>query len=349
MLTMRIGVQPPDLEDLIALLHDAEEDDQRTRAALTNRAYQTYTGWLDGRLVGAAIVDWRPGLDSEILYIAVHEDQRGSGYGRQILEHVTAELPRHGQRLIVGTANSSLDNIAFYQRCGFRMSAVKRDYFSYIDPGVTEFNIPLRDMIIFSYEPTEQPPGQPAKTEEGDRSALDVVNFLLIPGSTRSASRNTAVLRAARSLAPRSVLFDGLLQLPQFNPDDDPESSSAVSDLRSMVAHADVVLFCTPEYAGSLPGSLKNLIDWTVGTGDLYQKPVAWINVAAAGRGAGASHDLARVLGYVEAQVLEPGGLQLSLDPASIGPDHELVNEDYRDRLLRGLVRLAKACQQRAR
>jgi len=204
-------------------------------------------------------------------------------------------------------------------------------------------------MIVFSYEQTEQQPGQPAETDEVDLSALDDVTFLLIPGSARSASRNNAVLRAARSLAPRSVRFDGLMEMPQFNPDDDPESSSAVSDLRAMVADADVVLFCTPEYAGSLPGSLKNVIDWTVGTGDLYQKPVASINVAATGRGAGAGHDLARVLGYVDAHVLEPGGLQLPLDPASLGPDHEVVDEDYRDRLLRGLVRLATAYQRRGR
>lgn len=78
MLTMRTGVQPSDLEDLIVILRDAEEDDERTRAALTNRAYQTYTGWLDGRLVGAAVVEWRPGLDSEILYIAVTRTSEGT-------------------------------------------------------------------------------------------------------------------------------------------------------------------------------------------------------------------------------------------------------------------------------
>jgi chromate reductase, NAD(P)H dehydrogenase (quinone) len=347
MLTMRTGVQPSDLEDLVAILHDAEEDDERTRAVLTNRSYQTYTGWLDGQLVGAAVVDWRPGLDSEILYIAVDENQRGQGHGRQILEHVTAELPRHGQRLIVGTANSSLDNIAFYQRCGFRMDAVKRDYFGYVEPEVTEFDIPLRDMIVFSYELTEHLPGQLPDADAVDLEALDEVSFLLVPGSTRLASRNNAVLRAVRSLAPRSVLFDGLVELPQFSPDDEPESNSAVTGLRSMLAGADVVLFCTPEYAGSLPGSFKNLIDWTVGTGDLYQKSVAWINVAPVGRGTGASRDLARVLGYVDAQVLEPGGLQLPLDTASIGPDQEVVDEDYRDRLLRGLVGLAEAHHRR--
>jgi hypothetical protein len=54
--------------------------------------------------------------------------------------------------LLVGTANSALDNIAFYQKCGFRMSAVKRDFFAYIQPPLREQGIEMRDMIVFSYE-----------------------------------------------------------------------------------------------------------------------------------------------------------------------------------------------------
>ena len=61
-----------------------------------------------------------------------------------------------------------------------------------------------------------------------------------------------------------------------------------MAGLRRQLADADAVLFCTPEYAGTLPGSLKNLLDWTVGGGELYGKPVAWINVANPGRGDGA-------------------------------------------------------------
>jgi ribosomal protein S18 acetylase RimI-like enzyme len=203
MLTMRTGFQLLDVEDLVALLHDAEEDDERIRAALNHRAFHTYTGWLDGQLVGAAVVQWRPGRHSEIVYIAVEEDKRGSGYGRQILEHVKAELPRHGRRLLVGTASSSIDNIAFYQRCGFRITAVKRDHFAYIDPEVTEFNIPVRDMIVFSYEQVEGLPDQDAALDIVNLTALDEESFLLIPASTRATSRNNAVLRAARSLRAR--------------------------------------------------------------------------------------------------------------------------------------------------
>jgi ribosomal protein S18 acetylase RimI-like enzyme len=64
------------------------------------------------------------------------------------------ESPRHGGRsLLVGTANSSLDNIAFYQKCGFRMYEIRRDYFAYIQPPVLEYGILLRDMLVFRYDP----------------------------------------------------------------------------------------------------------------------------------------------------------------------------------------------------
>ena len=93
--------------------------------------------------------------------------------------------------------------------------------------------------------------------------------ILLISGSTRGASTNTALLRTACDVSPRGVepeLYDGLTGLPHFNPDDDADPlPPAVADLRARIAAADAVLFCTPEYAGALPGSFKNLLDWTVG------------------------------------------------------------------------------------
>jgi chromate reductase len=82
-------------------------------------------------------------------------------------------------------------------------------------------------------------------------------------------------------------VFDGMALLPHFNPDDDTEPLPApVADLRARIAAADAVLFSTPEYAGALPGSFKNLLDWTIGGGEIYQKPVAWINVSTMPTGA---------------------------------------------------------------
>src|SRR2546430_7605900 len=134
--------------------------------------------------------------------------------------------------------------------------------------------------------------------------------ILLVSGSTRSGSTTTAALRAIREVAPdgiTTVLYDLLAGLPAFNPDDDgADPPVAVAALREQISAAGAVVFCTPEYAGTLPGSFKNLLDWTVGDGGLYGKPVAWINVANEGRGQGAQDTLLTVLGYVGAQVIEP-------------------------------------------
>jgi len=330
-------------EDLVAVLHDAEEDDGLLRDALGDPANSAYVAWSDDRVVGAVVVQWRPGLSSEILYIGVDESRRGHGIGRQLLDHVTGLLPAYGRRLLVGTANSSLDNLAFYQRCGFRMSAIKKDHFRYVVPGTEEFGIPLRDMIVFELElPAGPSVGMPAPVGS-DRSVLHEVRFLLVPGSTRSASGNNAVLRAIGGLLPRGRIFEGLETLPQFNPDRVDRPGPAVEVLREELARADVVVFCTPEYAGGLPGSLKNLVDWTVGSGDLYRKPVAWINAAGAGRGDGASAALAHVLGYVDADVLEPGGFRLPVVPGTLGSDGEVAHVDYRRRLEDVVVGLALA------
>jgi chromate reductase len=151
------------------------------------------------------------------------------------------------------------------------------------------------------------------------------MKVLLVSGSTRSGSANTAALVTAAALAPggvTTVLYRGLDILPAFNPDHDGDRvPEPVAELRREIEGADAVLFCTPEYAGTLPGSFKNLLDWTVGGGELYEKPVAWVNVAAANRGRGASETLASVLGYVGAVVIESACRHIPVDRSAIGPD----------------------------
>jgi chromate reductase, NAD(P)H dehydrogenase (quinone) len=157
---------------------------------------------------------------------------------------------------------------------------------------------------------------------------------LLVSGSTRAGSTNTAALLTVAALAPECVttdLYDGLAALPAFNPDDDGDRRpEIVAELKSRIAAADAVLFCTPEYAGNLPGSLKNLLDWTVGGGELYGKPTAWINVAAANRGGGADAALASVLGYVGADIIEPACRHLPIDRAALGPDGLVRDPQFR-------------------
>jgi chromate reductase, NAD(P)H dehydrogenase (quinone) len=151
------------------------------------------------------------------------------------------------------------------------------------------------------------------------------VRVLLVSGSTREGSTNTTALRTAMAVAPPQVsatLYGGLAALPAFNPDDDGDRlPPPAADLRRRIGAADAVVFCTPEYAGTLPGSFKNLLDWTVGGAEMYGKPAAWINVAAPGRGTGAQETLATVLGYIGAKVIEPACRQLPVARGLAAPD----------------------------
>jgi ribosomal protein S18 acetylase RimI-like enzyme len=138
---------------LLQILADAEEGEERIRATLLDPNCSVYVSRLDGQLAGAAVVRWEEDESGEIVYIAMAPDVRGRGYGKQLISVLQEELRQRGGRaLLVGTANSSLANIAFYQKCGFRMFEVKCDYFAYIQPPITEDGIQLRDMLVLRYE-----------------------------------------------------------------------------------------------------------------------------------------------------------------------------------------------------
>ncbi|MBV9712791.1 MAG: GNAT family N-acetyltransferase, partial [Ktedonobacteraceae bacterium] len=138
---------------LLPMLLDADEDVERIQEVLIDPACTAYACRLDGRLIGAAVVRWEENASSEILYIAVAAALRGCGYGKQIIQALQDELLKRGGRsLLVGTANASLENIAFYQKCGFRMYEIRRDYFAYIQPPLSEHGIVLRDMLVLRYD-----------------------------------------------------------------------------------------------------------------------------------------------------------------------------------------------------
>ena len=165
------------------------------------------------------------------------------------------------------------------------------------------------------------------------------VHLLLISGSLREGSTNTAVLTTAAELAGDDVtttFYGGMADLPHFNPDDDREGEpvhAAVADLRGHVAAADAVLLCAPEYAGALPGALKNLLEWTVGDGGTYRNPIAWINASgpAAPTGGADAHDsLRKVLGYVHADIVESACTRILATRSSVGPDGTITDPDAR-------------------
>ncbi len=172
------------------------------------------------------------------------------------------------------------------------------------------------------------------------------VEILLISGSLRAGSVNTAVLRTAASLANgdvRATLYEGVGELPHFNPDDDPEGGPvhpAVAGLRRRLADADAVLLCTPEYAGALPGSFKNLLDWTVGGGETYGKPVAWINASSRPEpsGAGGAHESLRaVLGYTGVDLVEAACRRISVPRSALGPDGLVSDPAVREQIVEAL------------
>jgi NAD(P)H-dependent FMN reductase len=113
--------------------------------------------------------------------------------------------------------------------------------------------------------------------------------IIAISGSLRRHSSNTTLLRALASVAPADVevvLYDGLGALPHFNPDFDEEGvlvPPTVADLRALLIGADAIVISSPEYAHGVPGTLKNMLDWLVSTGELVGKPVALLNASPSG------------------------------------------------------------------
>jgi chromate reductase, NAD(P)H dehydrogenase (quinone) len=133
-----------------------------------------------------------------------------------------------------------------------------------------------------------------------------VIRILAISGSLRASSSNTALLQAAAASAPQGIevsLYDGLGELPHFNPDLDSETPpAAVARWRSALVSADGVVFSVPEYAHGVPGVLKNSLDWVVGSGELVNKPVTLFNASA--RGTYAQASLTETLTVMSAKVV---------------------------------------------
>ena len=165
------------------------------------------------------------------------------------------------------------------------------------------------------------------------------MRLLAISGSLRAGSYNTALARAAADVAPEGVeveIYDGLGELPLFDADLDGDAHPAVRHLRSSIAAADAVLFVTPEYNGSIPGVLKNAVDWASRPRDeaaLRNKTVAVAGASTGRYGAlWAQQDLRRVLGVAGARVVCPelpvGRAQDVCDP--MGEPSALVVERLR-------------------
>jgi chromate reductase len=175
------------------------------------------------------------------------------------------------------------------------------------------------------------------------------VKILAVSGSLRADSYNTALARAARELAPAGVeveVYDGLASLPPYDQDldeGDGEVPAAVRDLRARIEAADGILFVTPEYNGSIPGVLKNAIDWASARhrgSSLANKTVAIAGATTGQYGAiWAQQDLRRVLGIAGARVVA-GELPFSRAQSLFDEDGRLRSPAQVARLREHLVEL---------
>ena len=175
------------------------------------------------------------------------------------------------------------------------------------------------------------------------------MKILAFSGSLRAESYNTALVRAARELAPAGVeieLYEGLARIPHYDQDLDRPGTApppAVASLRERIEDADALLFVTPEYNGSVPGVLKNAIDWASARhrgSVLANKTAAVAGVTTGQYGAiWAQQDLRKILGIAGSRII-PGELPVSRAEAVFDAGGRLVDELVAERLRRHLAAL---------
>jgi chromate reductase, NAD(P)H dehydrogenase (quinone) len=180
------------------------------------------------------------------------------------------------------------------------------------------------------------------------------MKILAIAGSLRRESHNRRLLVAAGTLLPPDVdfeLFEDLKAVPPYDEDDDLEPAPpAVSRLRAAIADADALLIATPEYNSSIPGQLKNALDWAsrpIATNVLRNKPVAVVGASTGAFGAVWSQaELRKILAATGARVLD---VELAVGHAAERFDEQgrLADESVREQLNETLDALVGATQPR--
>jgi chromate reductase, NAD(P)H dehydrogenase (quinone) len=181
------------------------------------------------------------------------------------------------------------------------------------------------------------------------------MKILAIAGSLRRESHNRRLLLAAGELLPPDVdfeLFEHLKAVPPYDEDDDLEPAPpAVSRLRAAIADADALLIATPEYNSSIPGQLKNALDWAsrpIASSVLRNKPVAVVGASTGAFGAvWAQAELRKVLAATGARVLD---VELVLGHAAERFDEQgrLADESVREQMEETLDALVGATQPRS-
>ena len=177
------------------------------------------------------------------------------------------------------------------------------------------------------------------------------MRILGVSGSLRRDSHNTRLLGGAEKLLPPGielVLFDRLGEIPPFNEDQENETPAAVAELKAAIAASDALLVATPEYNGSIPGVLKNALDWVsrpVAENPLRGKPAAVVGASTSLFGAvWAQAETRKVLGTIGARVVDRE-LPVAQAEEALGADGLPVERDALDALsatLDELIELAE-------
>jgi chromate reductase len=169
---------------------------------------------------------------------------------------------------------------------------------------------------------------------------MSTIRVLAVPGSLRRGSHNTALARAAAEVAPEGVevtVWEGLRELPHYDADlDGDDPPAAVAALRETFAAADALLFVTPEYNASIPGVLKNAVDWLSRPfpgNAVFGRPTAVVG-ASTGRfgGVWAQDELRKSLRTAGARVV-PGGVAVPKAPERFDADGRLADDELRGQL----------------
>ncbi|MCC6711821.1 MAG: NAD(P)H-dependent oxidoreductase [Candidatus Dadabacteria bacterium] len=180
------------------------------------------------------------------------------------------------------------------------------------------------------------------------------VNILGIAGSLRHKSYNRSALRAAKRLAPEDATLDifELNGIPGFNEDEEKNPPAKVAELKKRIREADAVLIVTPEYNYSIPGVLKNAIDWAsrpYGDNAWSGKPVAVMGASIGTIGtARAQYHLRQVFVFLNMHPLNQPEVMIGNAAERFDSDGNLTDENSKEligRLLKNLVTWARRLQ----
>jgi NAD(P)H-dependent FMN reductase len=173
------------------------------------------------------------------------------------------------------------------------------------------------------------------------------ISILAVSGSLRTTSSNSILIKEIQKWAPATVeitVYQDMATLPAF--DDSMEPSESVIAWRNQLAQADGVLICSPEYAFGVPGALKNAIDWTVGSGELVNKPLALITAASSGDKAHAAW--LQIFSALSAYIPANGALLIPFIRSKFNADGEVSDIATKEAIINTLQALIQTIEKKA-